>query len=82
MKLTKYSDFDRPSNIYQSIVNSGEIGLIKNDRIIDRVQILEETNIYFNRMEEIHYDLIMSIVPELIALIKYSYTFWIPIHHK
>ncbi len=31
LKLTKYSDFDRPSNIYESIVNSGEIKLLKND---------------------------------------------------
>lgn len=72
LKLTKYSDFDRPSNIYESIVNSGEIRLIKNKEIIEKIQILEETYHYFNRMENIHYDLITSIVPELISLIKYS----------
>lgn len=72
MELTKYSDFDRPSNIYESIVNSGEIKYIKNNQIIERIQILEESYIYFNRMEDIHYDLIMSIVPELITSIKYS----------
>lgn len=72
MKLTKYSDFDRPSNIYESVVNSGEIRFIENEEIIERIQILEESYIYFNRMEDIHYDLIMSIVPELITLMKYS----------
>lgn len=72
LNLTKYSDFDRPSNIYESMVNSGELKLLKNNEIIERIQRLEETYIYFNRMEEIHYDLIISIVPELITLIKHS----------
>ena len=72
LKLTKYSDADRPSNIYESIVNSGEIKLLKNDRIIERIQVLEETYFYFNRMESIHYDFVKSIIPELITSIKYS----------
>lgn len=72
MNLIKYSDFDRASNIYESIVNSGEIKLIKNNKIIDKIQILEETYIYFNRMEDIHYDFVMSIVPELSMLINFS----------
>lgn len=72
LNLTKYSDFDRPSNIYESIVNNGEIKLLKNDRIIERIQALEETYIYFNRMEKIHYDLVLGIFPELITTIKYS----------
>ena len=72
MNLSKYSDFDRMGNIYQSIVNSGEVKLIKNNEIAEKIQILEETFGYFNRMEEIHYDLITSIVPELVDIIKYS----------
>ena len=58
IKLTKYSDFDRPSNVYQSIVNSGELRLITSPTIIENIQRLEETYNYFNRLEEIHYDLV------------------------
>ena len=71
-ELSKYSDFDRPGNIYQSIVNSGKINLLDNETIVEKIQILEETYNYFNRMENIHYDMVTSVVPELITLINYA----------
>lgn len=72
LKLTKYSDYDRESNIYESLVKSGELSLIQNRDIIHKIQILEESYIYFNRMEDIHYDLIRSIVPELVVNFKFK----------
>jgi len=71
-KLIKYSDFDRKSNIYETIVNSGEIRLLENDEIKEGLQKLEGTFLFFNRMENIHYDVISSAIPELIGYLKYS----------
>jgi hypothetical protein len=73
MKLTKYSDFNRNSNIYETLVNSGEISLISNNEIIERLHGLEENYYYINRMEQIHFDAILSTVfPDLKTIIKYS----------
>ena len=72
LKLSKYSNFDRKSNIYESLVNSGEINVLHNDYILDELQRLEETYLYFNRMEDIHYDIVMNVVPELTTAIKYT----------
>lgn len=73
IKLTKYSDFNRNSNIYQTLVNSGELSLINNHEIIERLHMLEENYTYINRMEQIHFDAIMSsIIPDLKSTMKYS----------
>ncbi len=60
LKLYKYSDYNRSSNIYQNLINSGELKLLKNRDIIEQIQRLEETYIYMNRMEKIHFQVIMS----------------------
>ena len=57
INLTKFSDFHRKSNIFETMVNSGEIMLLKNKRIIERLQRLEETYIYINRLESSHFEL-------------------------
>ncbi len=49
--LIQYSDFDKESNIYETMVNSGEIKLLNNREIIDLLRILEERYSYLNRME-------------------------------
>lgn len=59
-KLTNYSDFDRKGNIYETMVNSGEIQLLQNQSIINRIRWLEERYNYINRMENIHYDLVIG----------------------
>lgn len=59
-KLTNYSDFDREGNIYETLVNSGEIQLLQNQRIVNRVRWLEERYNYINRMENIHYDVMIN----------------------
>ena len=71
--LTKYSDFNRNSNIYQNLLNSGELKLLSNREITNRLQRLEETYIYMNRVEKSHSDLIRSIVgPALQKSIRFS----------
>ncbi len=60
LKLYKYSDYNRSSNIYQNLINSGELKLLKNRDIIEQIQRLEEIYIYMNRMEKIHFQVIMS----------------------
>ncbi len=88
MNLMKTSDFHRQSNIYQSLVNSGEIKLLKNQQIIERLQQLEETYIYINKLEDTHSEAVMNfIVPNITSSIRvynmkienqdlmYSYTF-------
>ena len=73
LNLTKYSDVNRNSNIYQNLVNSGELKLLTNQEVIERLQRLEETYIYMNRMEKIQLDVILlGIAAELHVVMKYS----------
>lgn len=60
LNLYKYSDYNRGSNIYQNLINSGELKLLKNRDIIEEIQKLEEIYIYLNRMENIHFQVIMG----------------------
>jgi len=60
LSLYFYSDFDRSSNIYQNLLNSGESKLMKNKEIIEKIQRLEETYIHINRMEKIHFENILN----------------------
>ena len=73
LNLIRYSDFHRASNIYETIVNSGQIKLLQNQKIIEDLQRLEETYVYINKMESIHLDAIKQIVlPDLIVLMNFS----------
>lgn len=60
--LFRYSDISRSGHVYQALVNSGELKLLNNPEIIDRIQELEETYIYMNRMEENHFKVILQYV--------------------
>jgi len=72
LNLSNYSDFDRQGNIYETMVNSGNIKLLTNEEIIDKIRRLEETYIYANRMENIHLDAVLeSVVPKLVTTIKF-----------
>ncbi len=57
--LTQYSDFNKQGNIYETLVNSGEMKLLKNVQIVNGLRELEEKYLYINRMENIHYDVIL-----------------------
>ena len=60
--LLNYSDFDKQGNIYETIVNSGQLELLHNHDIINGLRSLEDQYLYINRMENIHYDAIMKYV--------------------
>lgn len=68
--LADYSDFDRQGNIYESMVSSGDIKLVHNDGIKDGLRDLEETYHYVNRMESIHFDFIMGLMPQLVETVR------------
>ncbi len=64
--MVRFSDFRRKSNTYQTLINSGEVVLLKNDQITESLQNLEEIYLYINRLEENHSTIILSqIIPEL-----------------
>ena len=60
--LYRYSDINIGSTIYQNMANSGELKLLKNSSIIDRLQGLEVLYIFMNRLEENHFQMILSFV--------------------
>ena len=73
INLTNYSDFDGRDNIYESMVNSGEIKLLKNNEIIEGIRNLEEDYLHINRIEKIHYDaMITYAIPSIYPNIKFS----------
>lgn len=72
-KLTQYSDFDKKGNIYETMVNSGEIKLLQNHNIVNGIRELEEIYNYVNRMENIHYDAMMTIViDDVFPVLKFA----------
>lgn len=68
MTLIRYSDAYLQNNIYNTILNSGEIKLINNTKIIKGIRKLEETYLYINKMEDIHRDVVLN--KGLISLTK------------
>lgn len=73
MNLSQFSDFHSSGNIYETLVNSGDIKLLKNDSISGKLQKLEMTYNSINRMEDIHWELIINEVsPELKGVINYT----------
>ncbi len=73
MNLSQFSDFHRSANIYETLVNSGDIKLIKNDSIAGRLQKLEMTYNFINRLEDIHWELIITEVsPVFRGVVNYT----------
>ena len=71
--LSRFSDFHRSSNVYQNLLNSGELKLLQNTEVLTMLQDLEETYIYLNRMENIHQLMVTEmLVPELMNNIHFS----------
>lgn len=71
--MTQYSDFDRQANIYETLVNSGEIKILRNQNIIEEIRELEQKYHYINRMESLHYDaMINHIVKSVNPLFKFD----------
>jgi len=73
LNLSEISDFHRSSNIYESLVNSGEIHLVENQEILQLLQGLEEQYIYINRLEGNHLDFFIDeTLPELLQHMQIS----------
>ena len=73
MGLSQYSDFRRSSNIYQTLVNSGDIKLLKNINVTNSLQKLEMTYNHINKIEDIHWQgIINELSPVLRGVINYS----------
>lgn len=66
LELFNYSDFNRSSNVYQNLINSGELKLLNNATIITKLQDLEEAYIYLNRVETIHQQVILDAIGPVI----------------
>jgi hypothetical protein len=58
--IFKYSDINRSGNIFQNLINSGDLKLLTNHEIVESIQSLEELYIYMNRMEDIHFKVILE----------------------
>lgn len=73
MTLSQYSDFYRSSNIYETLVNGGELKLLRNNEITSCLQRLEMTYTNVNKLEDIHWEIIINeLSPELRGVINYS----------
>jgi hypothetical protein len=73
MNLAQFSDFHRSANIYETLVNSGDLKLLKNDSITDWLQKIEMTYVFINRLEDIHWELIITEVsPEFRGVLNYT----------
>jgi len=73
MELSQYSDFHRSENIYETLVNSGSIKMLKNSEITSGLQKLEMTYTSLNKLEDIHWEIILNeLYPELRGVINYA----------
>ena len=73
MGLSLYSDFHSSGNIYETLVNSGDIKLLKNSEIPSKLQKLEMTYINVNNLEDIHWEIIINeLSPLLRGVINYN----------
>jgi len=71
--LSRYSDFNKSSNVYQNLLNSGELKLLKNTNVKSMLQSLEESYIYMNRIENVHLQVVVEILaPEFMNSINLS----------
>ena len=73
MGLSLYTDFHSSGNIYETLVNSGDIKLLKNSEIPSQLQKLEMTYINVNNLEAIHWQIIINeLSPLLRGVINYN----------
>ena len=60
MTVSQYSDFHRTGNIYETMVSSGDIKLIQNTEVISKLQQLETTYTFINKLEKMNWDMILN----------------------
>ena len=73
LSLLKYSDFRRKSSVYQTLVNTGDIGLIANQDILRNFEDLETHYVLIERLEGIHADASLNMVlPNVVLAVQIS----------
>lgn len=73
MMMSIYSDFRGNGNIYETLVNSGDIQLIRNLEIPVNIKKLENTYIFINQLEDIHWEIIIEeLSPELKGVLNFN----------
>jgi len=73
MGLSLYTNFHSSGNIYETLVNSGDIKLLKNSEIPSKLQKLEMTYNNVNNLENIHWEIIINeLSPLLRGVINYN----------
>ncbi|MEN8789556.1 MAG: DUF6090 family protein [Flavobacteriaceae bacterium] len=60
MMMSQYSDFNGNGNIYETLVNSGDLKLLKNQEIPMRIKKLENTYNRINHLEELNWSIIID----------------------
>ena len=73
MQLSQYSDFHRNGQLHENLNNSGDIKLLHNQAIVSQLQNLELTYNAMNKIEDIHWEVIIKeLSPEPKGVINYS----------
>jgi hypothetical protein len=73
IQLSQYSDFHRNGKLHENLNNSGDIKLLHNQAIVSQLQNLELTYNAMNKIEDIHWEVIIKeLSPELKGVINYS----------
>ena len=73
MSLSLYSDFHRSGKVYETLVNSGDVKLIQNQELISKLQQLEMTYTFINKLEKMNWDMIINdLSRELRGVINYA----------
>ena len=73
MLLSQFSDFQRNARIYETLAMSGQLGLLENQEIPRALQRLEMTYTQLNKLEDLHWDVIINeLSPELRSTVNYN----------
>ncbi|MCO6490234.1 MAG: hypothetical protein J5I98_17605 [Phaeodactylibacter sp.] len=60
MELRHVSDFHRNHSIYENLINSDKIKLVRDRALTNRLQQLDELSTYINRLETNHLDAVIN----------------------
>lgn len=75
MMLSQYSDFPRNASLYENLAASGKLNLLQNSGITGELQKLEMTYNLANKLENLHWDVIIhELSPELRSVVDYNTT--------
>lgn len=73
LMLSQYSDFHREGNIHSNLASGGDLKLMKNYQITNGLQKLDNTYNHVNKLEDIHWEIIMNqLTPTIKGVINYA----------